>query len=63
MRARVYLQDENKEVHRLAPLVDVVVRRPLVVAVDLDLLDDVRVAQHPQQHLVQHLGRAEQAHL
>lgn len=48
----VYLQDENEEVDRFGPLVDVVMGRALVAFVKLDLLDHIGVAQDSQQHLV-----------
>lgn len=48
----MYLQDENKVVDGLAPLVDVVMRRALVTFAELDLLDHIGVAQDSQQHLV-----------
>lgn len=47
-----HLQDENKVVDRLAPLVDVVVGCTLVTFTKLDLLDHVGVSQDPQQHFV-----------
>lgn len=47
-----HLQDENKVVDRLAPLVDVVVGCTLVTFNELDLLDHVGVSQDPQQHFV-----------
>lgn len=61
--AATYLQDEDEVVHGFALLVDVVVGRPLVTVVELDLLDHVGVAQDSQQHLVWDLRRAEEAHL
>lgn len=48
----MYLQDENKVVDGLAPLVDVVMGRALVTFAELDLLDHIGVAQDSQQHLV-----------
>lgn len=59
----VYLQDEYKVVDRFAPLVHEVLRRAFVTFVELELLDDVRVSEDPQQNLLCDLERAEQAHL
>lgn len=59
----MYLQDENEEVHWFASLVHVVMRRALIVLVELDLVDHVRMAQDSQQDLVGDLSRAEQTHL
>lgn len=41
----IYLQDENEVVDGLAPLIDVVMRRALLVFAELDLLDHIGVAQ------------------
>lgn len=47
-----YLQDENKEVDRLAPLVDVVMGRALVAFTELDLMNHIGVSQDTQQHFI-----------
>lgn len=44
-------------------MVQEVLRRALVVLVELELLDDVGVFEDPQQDLLRDLERAEQAHL
>lgn len=59
----VYLQNEDEVVDRFAPLVEEVLRRALVVFVELELLDDVRVFEDPQQDFLCDLERAEQTHL
>ena len=58
-----YLQDEYKVVDRFASLVQEVLRWAFVIFVELELLDDVRVSEDPQQNLLCDLERAEQAHL
>lgn len=47
-----YLQDEHKVVDGFAPLVDVVMGGALVAVVELDLLDDIRMAKDSQKHLI-----------
>lgn len=47
-----YLQDEDEEVHCLAPLVDVVLWTALVAVVKLDFLDHVWVLEDPQKNLL-----------
>lgn len=58
-----YLQDEDEVVDGFALLVDVVMERPLVVFVELDLLDHIGVAQDSQQHFVRDLILEEHADL
>lgn len=58
-----YLQDENKVVDRLAPLVDVVMGRALVAFIELDLMNHIGVSQDSQQHFIGDLSWVEQAHL
>lgn len=59
----VYLQDEDEVVDRFASLVQEVLRRAFVTFVELELLDDVRVSEDPQQDFLCDLERAEQAYL
>lgn len=59
----MYLQNENEVVDRFAPQVEEVLRRPLVVFIELDLLDDVGVFEDPEQDFLRDLERTEQADL
>lgn len=58
-----HLQDEDEIVHGLVPVEEVVLRRPLVLLVVLQLLDDVRVLQQAQQDLLRHLHGRKRLHL
>lgn len=46
-----HLQYEDEIIHRLVPVEEVVLRRPLVLLVIFQLLDDVGVLQQAQQNL------------
>lgn len=46
-----HLQYEDEIIHRLVPVEEVVLRRPLVLLVVFKLLDDVGVLQQAQQNL------------
>lgn len=59
----VHLQDEYKVVNRFSLLVEEVQRRPFVVFVELELLDDFWVPEDPQQDPLCDLEWAEQVHL
>lgn len=59
----VHLQDEDEVVDAFPALVKVVLRRALVVVVEFEFLDDVRVSEDPQQDFLCDLERAEQADL
>lgn len=59
----VYLQDEGEVVDGFSSLVEEVLRRTFVAVVELEILDNVRVSEDPQQDSLRDLERAEQGHL
>lgn len=63
MQYFLYLQYEDEVVDRFPSLVQEVMRRVLVAVVELELLDDVRVSEDPQQDLLRDQEGAEEAHL
>jgi len=58
-----HLHYEDEVIHGLVPVEEVVLRRPLVLLVVLQLLDDVRVLQQAKQNLLGHLQRCERLDL
>lgn len=53
------LQDEDEIIHRLVPMEEVVLHRPLVLLIIFQLLDDVGMLQQTQQNLFRHLHGCE----
>lgn len=57
-----HLQDEDEVVNGAVALVEVMLRRLLVLSVVLELLDDIGVFQEPQQDLLREVGGLERLH-
>lgn len=55
----MHLQDEDEVVSRLVAGVQEVAGTVLVVLIESELLDDIRVLEQPQQDLLRHQRRAE----
>lgn len=57
------LQDEDEVVNGLVAVEEVVLGLLLVLVVELELLDDRRMLEEPQQDLLRHLSRTKGIHL